>query len=380
MIPFTQGDTRMFNMLRELFVNVLIIIASISLGNMITRDRDIMVKKGADLLLGSLCGIFGSLLIIYGVKVSDSVLVDFRCIPILLMGIYISFSSSMITAVIIGLFRITYYGVNSVTLAAFGIAIACGICCGLIGKLKVSIVKKWIFAYFCIVVITGSGFVFLLHDPEVRKNVLLSYMIGLTVITAISYLLMHYIMKSNVTYYHMESAVSMDFLTGLHNLRSFDYGLNSAIRYAKNTGGSVSLLYLDIDRFKLVNDVYGHVSGDYVLRDFGRLLAQESRETDLVSRNGGEEFSVVLAKCDIDTAVRIAERLREKVEQTVFFSEDHQSIRITVSIGVANYPLNADKAEELVLVADKALYAAKQSGRNRVLAAEPLHAGMDCVS
>ncbi len=137
---------------------------------------------------------------------------------------------------------------------------------------------------------------------------------------------------------------------------------------------------MDIDRFKMVNDVYGHVSGDYVLRDFGRLLAQESRETDLVSRNGGEEFSVVLAKCDIDTAMHIAERLREKVEQTVFFSEDHQSIRITVSIGVANYPLNADNAEELVLVADKALYAAKQGGRNRVLAAEPLRAGTDCVT
>lgn len=370
----------MLNMLRELFVNVLIIIASISLGNMITRDRDIVVKKSADLMLGILCGIFGSLLIIYGVKVSDVVVVDFRCIPILLMGIYISFSSSMISAVMIGLFRIIYYGVNSVTLAAFGIVIACGIGCGIIGKLKVSIVKKWIFAFLCIAVITGSGFVFLIHEPEVRKTVLLSYMIGLTVITAISYLLMHYIMKSNVTYYHMESAVSMDFLTGLHNLRSFDYGLNSAIRYAKNTGGSVSLLYMDIDRFKMVNDVYGHVSGDCVLRDFGRLLAQESRETDLVSRNGGEEFSVVLAKCDIDTAMRIAERLREKVEQTVFFSEDHQSIRITVSIGVANYPLNADKAEELVLMADKALYAAKQGGRNRVHAAEPLRAGTDCVT
>lgn len=100
----------MLNMLRELFVNVLIIIASISLGNMITRDRDIVVKKSADLMLGILCGIFGSLLIIYGVKVSDGVVVDFRCIPILLMGIYISFSSSMITSVMIGLFRITYYG------------------------------------------------------------------------------------------------------------------------------------------------------------------------------------------------------------------------------------------------------------------------------
>ena len=362
----------MLIILKELFVNVLIIVASISLGNMITREREIAAKKSANLMLGILCGIFGSLLIIYGVQVSDGVLVDFRCIPILLMGIYISFSSSMITATIIGLFRITYFGVNTITIAAFVIVIACGICCGLIGKMKVSVLKRWIYAFLCVAVITGTGFVFLLHDPERRKNVVLSYLLGLTLITAISYLLMQYITKSNLTYYHMESAVSMDFLTGLHNARSFDYGLNSAIRYAKNTGGYLSLLYLDIDRFKQVNDVYGHVSGDHVLRDFSRLLAQESRETDLISRNGGEEFSVILARCDLDSAIHIAERFREKVEQAEFFSEDHQIIRITVSIGVANYPVTAENAENLVLTADKALYAAKQSGRNRVCVAEPL--------
>jgi len=140
------------------------------------------------------------------------------------------------------------------------------------------------------------------------------------------------------------------------------------------------LLYFDIDRFKQVNDEYGHVSGDFVLRDFARLLMQESRDTDLVSRNGGEEFSIILEKCEMTSALRIAERLREKVEQTEFQSEDHRTIRITISIGVASFPLNADNAEQLVLMADKALYAAKQSGRNRVLAAEPLRVGADCIS
>ena len=163
-----------------------------------------------------------------------------------------------------------------------------------------------------------------------------------------------------------------DSLTGVF---SRSYLLSQIQRYSKQAqseGIKFTLAMLDIDRFKQVNDVYGHVSGDHVLRDFSRLLAQESRETDLISRNGGEEFSVILARCDLDSAIHIAERFREKVEQAEFFSEDHQIIRITVSIGVANYPVTAENAENLVLTADKALYAAKQSGRNRVCVAEPL--------
>ena len=128
----------------------------------------------------------------------------------------------------------------------------------------------------------------------------------------------------------------------------------------------VSMLMLDIDHFKRVNDTYGHVAGDRILEGLARVLEQTVRQGDRVCRYGGEEIGVILPETDMQTAVNAAERLRAAAEQAVFKDDSGQEIKITVSIGVAALPEQAATLPELVNMADAALYAAKEGGRNRV--------------
>ncbi|OZA30063.1 MAG: hypothetical protein B7X93_04685 [Hydrogenophilales bacterium 17-61-9] len=161
-----------------------------------------------------------------------------------------------------------------------------------------------------------------------------------------------------------------DGLTGLYNHRTFYTLLADELARAQRFERPLSFLMLDIDHFKRVNDTYGHLAGDTVLKELGELLCREARAVDRVCRYGGEEITVILPETGPDAADRFAERLRVAVEAQVFCA-DSEPIRMTVSIGVASWPAHADGAEALVAAADAAMYAAKQGGRNRVVRYEP---------
>jgi two-component system cell cycle response regulator len=125
---------------------------------------------------------------------------------------------------------------------------------------------------------------------------------------------------------------------------------------------------IDLDHFKRVNDSHGHLCGDRVLKDFGRLLDEGIRKYDVGCRYGGEEFAVILPDTSLDKAVSLCERFRERVVDFEFNYED-LSLSITTSVGVAARKPGADiNGEQLVALADKALYQAKSQGRNRVVA------------
>jgi diguanylate cyclase (GGDEF)-like protein len=133
-------------------------------------------------------------------------------------------------------------------------------------------------------------------------------------------------------------------------------------RYAQG----LSLLMIDLDHFKRINDEHGHPTGDALLREFGRLLRDMLRAVDSVGRYGGEEFVVILPHTSADEARQTAERIRKRVEAHEFTAAG-KPLRITVSAGVASYPSSAvDSPESLIREADKALYRAKQGGRNRI--------------
>ena len=169
----------------------------------------------------------------------------------------------------------------------------------------------------------------------------------------------------------LQNLAIRDGLTGLYNHRTFysllEDELQRSLRYAR----PLSLLMLDIDHFKQVNDTYGHQAGDTVLQGLSELLIQQARATDRVCRYGGEEIILILPETDIEAAMGIAERLRRTVEVHVFILPDEKPISITVSVGVAIYPGDADTKESLVAAADAAMYQAKQTGRNRVCAHAP---------
>jgi len=162
-----------------------------------------------------------------------------------------------------------------------------------------------------------------------------------------------------------------DGLTGLYNHRAFYVLLADEFARAQRFNRQVSLLLLDIDHFKHVNDTYGHLAGDAILKGLGELLGRQARAIDRVCRYGGEEITVILPETDLDAAANMAERMRAAVEAQSFDVEAGAPIKITVSIGVASWPAQADNMQTLVAAADAAMYAAKQGGRNRVARFEP---------
>jgi len=162
-----------------------------------------------------------------------------------------------------------------------------------------------------------------------------------------------------------------DGLTGLYNHRTFYKLLEDEFVRAQRFNHPVSLLLLDIDHFKHVNDTYGHLAGDAILKGLGELLGRQARAIDRVCRYGGEEITVILPETDLDAAANMAERMRAAVEAQSFDVEAGAPVKITVSIGVASWPAQADNMQTLVAAADAAMYAAKQSGRNRVVRYEP---------
>lgn len=161
-------------------------------------------------------------------------------------------------------------------------------------------------------------------------------------------------------------AAITDGLTGLRSRRFFEQSLHAEVARAARTGGEIGLLLLDLDHFKTVNDTHGHNGGDRVLVELAHRLTAVIRPGDLAARYGGEEFVVLLPGAGPETATEIAERIRRVVASAPIAVGADRLHHVTVSIGVAGLPAVCADAEDLVLAADRALYAAKNAGRNRV--------------
>ena len=172
-----------------------------------------------------------------------------------------------------------------------------------------------------------------------------------------------------------EELASRDSLTNLYNHRTFYSFLKAEIIRTQRFNRPVSLLMLDIDHFKRVNDTYGHPVGDTILKGLSDLLVKQARAVDRACRYGGEEFMVILPETEVTVAMQMAERVRAAVERQPFDIGGGKNINITVSVGVVTYPQQAASLKELVKAADLALYAAKRGGRNQVCRYESAMAG-----
>jgi len=162
----------------------------------------------------------------------------------------------------------------------------------------------------------------------------------------------------------MQQMAVTDGLTQLANRRSFDRSLDRELQRATRTDGRLSVVLIDIDHFKALNDTHGHLVGDNVLREIAAALAECGREYDTIARYGGEEFAAVLPGCSSALAVQVADRLRRAVE------EAGTEVPVTASCGVATYPYDGADVDSLLGAADRALYSAKHAGRNQVFSAE----------
>lgn len=157
-----------------------------------------------------------------------------------------------------------------------------------------------------------------------------------------------------------------DGLTGLFNRRYFDIHIEQLIYNAQEANKSLCLLMIDIDNFKQINDTYGHQCGDKVLKNIADIFKSSFRVTDLISRYGGEEFSVLISNVDINMAIKIAENIRCKIEAASLNINENQVVKSSISVGVVQYNGN-ESSEEFIMRGDKALYKAKYTGRNKVI-------------
>jgi len=171
----------------------------------------------------------------------------------------------------------------------------------------------------------------------------------------------------------LEQMVVSDPLTGLHNRRYLMDRMLQEMQRSDRHGEPLALAMIDLDAFKPINDQFGHVLGDKVLRAVGSAISKSVRVSDIAARYGGDEFAVILPQTPAEGAMRVCERLLRNISEIVLQDETGRTFRITASLGLAYYPADdVETPEDLVHSADGALYGAKRSGKNRYTAARPV--------
>ena len=177
-------------------------------------------------------------------------------------------------------------------------------------------------------------------------------------------------LENAMRFQRSEAASLTDDLTGLYNSRYLNQVLRRESKRASRSGRPLSLLFLDLDGFKQVNDRHGHLAGSKALVEAAAIIRGSARETDVAARFGGDEFSVILPDTGREGAVAVAERIRDRISVCRFLETDGLAVHLTASIGVATLPDVAGSAEELLRAADVAMYRVKEAGKNGVRVAE----------
>lgn len=322
-------------------------------------------------LAGFLFGLMGVALMFFAIDMPNNLKLDFRTLAMVLAASCGSLPCVLCTLIIASA-RLLFFGVNSTSLIGVAtVLIICLVFCLLI-PLRKSDRWKYVVSVCCSIFLQGIAFFIVVQDSALFWLIVLSVLAGTALFAVPFYFYLNFISLLTNAYRQTKRESRLDFLTGVNNVREFDMVYNQAIGKAGKLGENLSILFIDIDHFKEVNDNHGHMQGDVVLRQMGELLRNLCRSSDVVSRNGGEEFSMLLDNCPLEDAAVIAERVRSRVEETSFELTNRAHIHITVSIGVATYPSPVGEIEELVLRADTALYEAKRLGRNRIAFAGPM--------
>lgn len=358
----------MTQLIKQLFVNSAILIAALFIigQHLSSKPLNYYSQSKLKLVIGVLAGLIGSILVFFGIQLKGAVVVDFRYISLIVSSIYGGPIASIIGGLVIAVFRAFFIGTSYVSVMGALFVLSVSIGCGIISKIKYGKKTKWILMIFYSLI--NSFFSLSIVTPNYQDLIrtFIPYCLSFLFLGFLVYYYSDTITLSNKHIIHLKEESTKDFLTELNNVRSFDILYNEALKNAQKKSQTLSVVLIDIDHFKRVNDTHGHQAGDNILKQLGEILKQGCRSFDIISRNGGEEFSMILMNCTNMKAYDIAERIRKRVEGHVFLLNDGKQINITISLGIATYPDSAQDNESLFKSADKALYKAKNSGRNRV--------------
>ncbi|QNG59498.1 diguanylate cyclase [Bacillus sp. PAMC26568] len=354
-------------MLYAMFANIAIIGFFIFIGGHLLKDKQLTIDS--DFLLkatiGMLTGALGIILMIYSVRIDNGLIIDLRYIAIILATITTGPVSAIIASIIIVIGRLSMFGINYYSLNGVLNVLLIGAGSTAIWiYLKKSFIQKWVYLNVFCIGVTSIFLMYLLTDWTVAIYFIIISSIA-SLFTFYSY---RYAYETNESYRKLKREAMKDPLTGLNNVRKFDQFFNEQIQHFKEKRiNHLSLLVIDIDFFKKINDEHGHLTGDKILKEFGDVLRNELSQEGIISRNGGEEFTVLLPNIKFEDAHTIGEELRKSVENHLFL-KDTVKKQITFSAGVAsNNEFSCDMSmDELYSRADEKLYQAKKAGRNRV--------------
>lgn len=231
-----------------------------------------------------------------------------------------------------------------------------------LGQLKIIFFITSISILFSLFVYLVISFIF--DIDFFMLDFILSIAIPMIVSPIISWYFVKLIFQISELENKMRNLATYDSLTNLLQRQAFLDGIELLYKFIKRKKGTLVVFYIDVDNFKSINDTYGHVVGDKVLKSLGKILETNKRESDLVGRLGGEEFAFALVDIDLKGALYFAEKLRKLIENDIF-ENDGISINYTISMGISTYSENNEiDVDRLVLQADTALYQAKLAGKN----------------
>ncbi|MFD1885459.1 GGDEF domain-containing protein [Paenibacillus wenxiniae] len=369
----------MYTIIQTLFNNLTFLTTALFFGNLILKivDRKLgKTKWGTPLIGGIFSGLIGIAMMTYfSINIhsaGNSLIVDFRQLAILfsvyygggwagliaalIMGVYRLFIGSFQFSSWIGLANIMFTYILAATMMHYAKRVSLWVWVrALIGSLLI---------YLIAVTIVGA----LLHAYVLHAIFGLFFMLA----GLFAYYIISYLRRADDNLIMMRDAANHDFLTKLYNPRSFDRLFRKTTEQAEERQESFALLVVDIDHFKYVNDQYGHLNGDIVLVQVAQLLNDTVRQHGYCARKGGEEFAAILNLNTPYDVLQMAEQVRERIEQHVFKLEGGHQLHLTVSIGVSFYPQHVP--QQMFQEADKALYYAKEHGRNRVCSSMDLKA------
>lgn len=351
-------------MLQSLINNLSLLTTGILFGHIVKSALPERLQKasGIRLMQGLALGLLGVLLMYYHFPLSRHVVVDFRQLPILI-SLYLGGGlSGAITTLLIVVYRLflNEFGAYSV-IAALNSPVTFLI--GLLFLRREETAMPRIFLVLGLTAVSTVVIAWILYDglpyQEMGLYLPLFFIAGF-----IAFSILRYLRDKDDSIRLMREAANRDFLTSLYNSRAFAKKMEQKIAAAQRDNIPFTLLVIDIDHFKQVNDQYGHPAGDAVLLQIADVMRETFSPRDHIARKGGEEFVILIDHCDAEQIQVIAERLRRNVENHRFILPDGREIKLTISGGSATYP-NVDEVE-LFVKADQALYQAKEAGRNRI--------------
>jgi diguanylate cyclase len=355
-------------MISDLIINISLIMSFTFVWHQLFRKNRLTIASPNTIKVvdGILAGLLGIILMHYSIGVNEMTILDLRHIPVILVAFYGGFLPTIISAAVIIAGRF-FIAVNYSSYVALFMMLAIAIGSGVIIRyLKAGPWKRWtVLLLYSQLIFSAALYIVVDNYSEVLDFALfhvLSTLIG-------GYLTLYfvdYIRNTSERYYRYKENAQRDALTGLYNVRSFDSHYNRMIQEAIEENETCAICLIDVDHFKQINDTYGHTAGDEVLKQLAELLSRLTRAGDILSRNGGEEFSLLLPCCTEHQAKEIAGRVREAVYEHGFLLPDQNKLQLSVSVGVSAFIPGSEERESLFQEADEALYKAKQSGRNIV--------------